>query len=104
MNDASKGYIDMVAFESAIKVGGRKKLSFYKDGKVNLSELTSNSDVDGVSGKGLATYTQDLTQIRLQLNTDPHEHLERSFGTQAIKIGFANVVDTVLMEKIKDQL
>jgi len=30
----------------------------------------------------------------LQLNTDPHEHLERSFGTQAIKIGFANVVDT----------
>lgn len=94
MNDASKGYIDMVAFESAIKVGSRKKLSFYKDGKVNLSELTSNSDVDGVSGKGLATYTQDLTQIRLQLNTDPHEHLERSFGTQAIKIGFANVVDT----------
>lgn len=94
MNDASKGYIDMVAFESAIKVGGRKKLSFYKDGKVNLSELTSNSGVDGVSGKGLATYTQDLTQIRLQLNTDPHEHLERSFGTQAIKIGFANVVDT----------
>lgn len=94
MNDASKGYIDMVAFESAIKVGGRKKLSFYKDGKVNLSELISNSDVDGVSGKGLATYTQDLTQIRLQLNTDPHEHLERSFGTQAIKIGFANVVDT----------
>lgn len=94
MNDASKGYIDMVAFESAIKVGGRKKLSFYKDGKVNLSELTSNSDVDGVSGKGLATYTQDLTQIRLQLNTDPHEHIERSFGTQAIKIGFANVVDT----------
>lgn len=94
MNDASKGYIDMVAFESAIKVGGRKKLSFYKDGKVNLSELTSNSDVDGVSGKGLATYTQDLTQIRLQLNTDPHEHFERSFGTQAIKIGFANVVDT----------
>lgn len=94
MNDASKGYIDMVAFESAIKVGDRKKLSFYKDGKVNLSELTSNSDVDGVSGKGLATYTQDLTQIRLQLNTDPHEHLERSFGTQAIKIGFANVVDT----------
>lgn len=94
MNDASKGYIDMVAFESAIKVGGRKKLSFYKDGKVNLSELTSNSDIDGISSKGLATYTQDLTQIRLQLNTDPHEHLERSFGTQAIKIGFANVVDT----------
>lgn len=94
MNDASKGYIDMIAFESAIKVGGRKKLSFYKDGKVNLSELTSNSDIDGISGKGLATYTQDLTQIRLQLNTDPHEHLERSFGTQAIKIGFANVVDT----------
>lgn len=94
MNDASKGYIDMVAFESAIKVGGRKKLSFYKDGKVNLSELTSNSDIDGISGEGLATYTQDLTQIRLQLNTDPHEHLERSFGTQAIKIGFANVVDT----------
>lgn len=94
MNDASKGYIDMVAFESAIKVGGRNKLSFYKDGKVNLSELTSNSDIDGISGKGLATYTQDLTQIRLQLNTDPHEHLERSFGTQAIKIGFANVVDT----------
>lgn len=94
MNDASKGYIDMVAFESAIKVGGRKKLSFYKDGKVNLSELISNSDIDGISGKGLATYTQDLTQIRLQLNTDPHEHLERSFGTQAIKIGFANVVDT----------
>jgi hypothetical protein len=29
----------------------------------------------------------------LQLNTDPHEHTDRSFGTQAIKIGMGNVVD-----------
>ena len=94
MNDESKGVIDMVAFESAIKVGGRQKLSYYKDGKVNLSELDKRSDIDGRNGSGLATYTQDLNQIRLQLNTDPHEHLERAFGTQAIKIGFANVVDT----------
>ena len=94
MNDESKGVIDMVAFESAIKVGGRQKLSYYKDGKVNLSELDKPSDIDGRNGNGLATYTQDLNQIRLQLNTDPHEHLERAFGTQAIKIGFANVVDT----------
>lgn len=94
MNDESKGVIDMVAFESAIKVGGRQKLSYYKDDKVNLSELDKPSDIDGRNGNGLATYTQDLNQIRLQLNTDPHEHLERAFGTQAIKIGFANVVDT----------
>lgn len=94
MNDESKGVIDMVAFESAIKVGSRQKLSYYKDGKANLSELDKPSDIDGRNGNGLATYTQDLNQIRLQLNTDPHEHLERAFGTQAIKIGFANVVDT----------
>lgn len=94
MNDTEKGVIDMVAFESAIKVGGRKKLNFYDDGKVNTKVLDEVSDVDGVNGKGLATYTQDLTQIRLQLNTDPHEHLDRAFGTQAIKIGFANVVDS----------
>lgn len=104
MNDASKGYIDMVAFESAIKVGGRKKLSFYKDGKVNLSELTSNSDIDGISGKGLATYTQDLTQIRLQLNTDPHEHLERSLVHKLLKLVLLTQQILVLMEKIKDQL
>ena len=92
MNDREKGVIDMVAFESAIKVGARARLSYYSDGKVN-SQLSQRSDIDGKTGNGLATYTQDLNQIRLQLNTDPHEHLERAFGTQAIKIGFANVVD-----------
>lgn len=93
MNDTSKGTIDMVAFESAIKVGGRKKLSYYKNGKINIDALNAISDKDGMSGSGLATYTQELSQLRLQLNTEPHEHLNRSFGTQAIKIGFANVVD-----------
>nr|DAR70341.1 MAG TPA: hypothetical protein [Caudoviricetes sp.] len=31
--------------------------------------------------------------MRLQLNTEPHEHTDRSFGTQAVKICIGNVVD-----------
>lgn len=41
--------------------------------------------------KLLPVYTQDLRSLRLQLNTDPHEDVDRSFGSQAGKIGFANV-------------
>ena len=42
---------------------------------------------------GLTTRVQDIKQLRLQLNTEPHEHTDRSFGTQAVKICIGNVVD-----------
>lgn len=96
MNNAELGEIDMIAFESAIKVGGRQKIKMYKD------EFNEQLDTDIINrpsyakyGKvgNLPTYVQDLSQLRLQLNTDPHEHIERSFGTQAVKICLGNTID-----------
>jgi len=40
----------------------------------------------------LPTYIQDLKNLRLQMNTDPHEHTDRSFGTQVSKIALSNIV------------
>ena len=93
MNNKEKGVIDMVAFESAIKVGGRNKLNYYQQDTVT-QDLDKVSSLNNDNHDGLPVYRQSLSQIRLQLNTDPHEHLERALGTQASKIGFANVVDT----------
>lgn len=41
----------------------------------------------------LPVFKQDISNLRLQLNTSPHEHLDRSFGTQAVKICLGNLID-----------
>lgn len=104
MNNEQLGTIDMLKFESSTKVGStRDKLKVYKDNRntqLNTEAINSpsttviNQDtvVERLNG-GLTTKVQDIKQLRLQLNTEPHEHTDRSFGTQAVKICIGNVVD-----------
>lgn len=104
MNNEQLGTIDMLKFESSTKVGSTSdKLKVYKDNRntqLNIEAINSpsttviNQDtvVERLNG-GLTTKVQDIKQLRLQLNTEPHEHTDRSFGTQAVKICIGNVVD-----------
>lgn len=104
MNNEELGVIDMLLFESAVKVGApqdkfrayndNRNTSFNKEGlnKPSTMIVTNGNAVERLND-GLTTRIQDIKQLRLQLNTDPHEHTDRSFGTQAIKIGMGNVVD-----------
>lgn len=104
MNNEELGTIDMLAFESAVKVGAptdkfkaykdNRNTQFDKDGLNRPSTMSIRNGNVVEQLDGLTTRIQDIKQLRLQLNTDPHEHLDRSFGTQAIKIGMGNVVDT----------
>lgn len=107
MNNEELGVIDMLAFESAVKVGSTQdKLQVYNNAEntsVNVAGINSRSSItvnDGVvidhtqeGGQYITTTVQDMKQLRLQLNTDPHTSTERSFGTQAVKICLGNVVD-----------
>jgi hypothetical protein len=104
MNNEKLGVIDMLLFESAVKVGApqdkfkayndNRNTSFNKEGLNKPSTMiVTNGDAVERLNDGLTTRIQDIKQLRLQLNTDPHEHTDRSFGTQAIKIGMGNVVD-----------
>ena len=105
MNNEELGAIDMLTFESAVKVGGRKKFKPYKDAqnsRFNLEDLNkpSTSIVNGETNfegldsdnSKLPTYIQDLRNLRLQMNTDPHEHTDRSLGTQFAKVALSNLV------------
>lgn len=96
MNNAELGEIDMIAFESAVKVGGRQDIKLYKDEFNNEfdADVLNKPSYDKFGQVGnLPTYVQDLSQLRLQLNTDSHEATERSFGTQAVKICLGNTID-----------
>lgn len=105
MNNEELGVIDMLKFESSTKVGStRDKFVPYKDNRntqFNIEDLNKPSSMivsgdDSIQerlGDGITTRIQDLKQLRLQLNTEPHEAVDRSFGTQAVKIGIGNVVD-----------
>ena len=104
MNNEQLGTIDMLKFESSTKVGStRDKLKVYKDNRntqLNTEAINSpsttviNQDTVVVRlNGGLTTTVQDIKQLRLQLNTEPHEHTDRSFGTQAVKMCIGNVVD-----------
>ena len=105
MNNEELGAIDMLTFESAVKVGGRRKYKPYLDAQnnqFNLEDLNkpSTSIVNGetvlegldTDNSKLATYVQDLRNLRLQMNTDPHEHMDRSLGTQFAKVAMSNLI------------
>ena len=90
--------IDMVTFDSAVKVGQRKTYDFYNQ---NGNEVATDEDktinplfIRNSNGSygNLTTYKQLFKNLRLQLNTDPHKDTDRSLGTQAVKIGISNVV------------
>lgn len=117
--------IDMIGFESAVKVGDsqNKYTPFPKNGKepqshpdklakVGKSEFQdSNSDFVNKNGKvvprgnkkpgilnkvpedALHIERQYIKNLRLQMNTDEHEHDSRAIGTQMFKLCFSNIED-----------
>lgn len=107
--------IDMIAFESAVKVGdNQNRYSPYnKDVKIIDGDITTmddaiNNDSDQyidrstgevkantTEGNKLSVQVQDLNGIRMQLNTDAHEATERSIGSQMFKLAFSNLFDNL---------
>ena len=96
MNNEDLGVIDMLVFESSVKVGLGNAVRIYKDGynnELNLDELNKPSFTKYTQNGNLPTLKQDIKNLRLQLNTDPHEHTERAMGTQAVKMFLSNILD-----------
>lgn len=98
--------IDMLAFDSAVKVGAnQQQYTPYKEGVDNLDDMDTKSlnqksdksilpnDAIFNSGGELQIQVQDLDDLRMQLNTEAHEALERAFGTQALKLLLSNIND-----------
>lgn len=105
--------IDMIAFESAVKVGdNQNRYSPYNkdvdiiDGDITTMDDAINNESDQyidrstgeikantTEGSKLSVQIQDLNGIRMQLNTDAHEATERSIGTQMFKLAFSNLFD-----------
>ena len=98
--------IDMLAFDSAIKVGAnQQQYTPYKNGVTSLDDMDTkslrqksdksilpNDDIFNPGGE-LQIQVQDLDDLRMQLNTEAHEALERAFGTQALKLLLSNIND-----------
>ena len=96
MNNEDLGVIDMIVFESSVKVGLGNAVKVYDDAentKLNLEELNKPSFTKYGKKGNLPTLKQDIKNLRLQLNTDPHEHEERAMGTQAVKMFLSNILD-----------
>lgn len=96
MNNEELGTIDMLVFESAVKVGLGNTIKMYKDKQntqLNIEQLNKPSYAKTGKVGDLPTIVQDIKHLRLQLNTDPHEHMDRSMGTQAVKMFLSNLRD-----------
>ena len=105
----SENEIDMITFESAVKVGdNQNRFTPYKDLKndpgkdFNFKDLSLDSDkhldennsvVENKSSKTLAISIQSLNGLRWQLNTDAHKAESRGIGSQMFKIAFSNILD-----------
>lgn len=105
----SENEIDMITFESAVKVGdNQNRFTPYKDLKndpgkdFNFKDLSlysdkhldeNNSVVENKSSKTLAISIQSLNGLRWQLNTDAHKAESRGIGSQMFKIAFSNILD-----------
>lgn len=85
MNNTQLGVIDMVKFESAVKVGLNKPTPYYKD-----ETMTEINDLTNVPTK-----TQDFKYLRRQLLTDPHHVTDAMLGTQVLKAAMSNINDSV---------
>ena len=105
----SENEIDMITFESAVKVGdNQNRFTPYKNldddpsKDFNFKDLSLDSDkhldennsvVENKSSKTLAISVQSLNGLRWQLNTDAHEAESRGIGSQMFKIAFSNILD-----------
>lgn len=84
MGDMGKVYnkminegVDMLLFDSAVKVGNKHNSEF-KQGK-------------GIE-EPFVTFKQDLRYLRKQLNTDPNGKIEMNLGTQPAKVALASLI------------
>lgn len=84
MGDMGKVYnkminegVDMLLFDSAIKIGNKHNSEF-KQGK-------------GIE-EPFVTFKQDLRYLRKQLNTDPNGKIEMNLGTQTAKVALASLI------------
>lgn len=84
MGDMGKVYnkminegVDMLLFDSAVKIGNKHNSKFEQ-------------------GKGVeepfVTFKQDLRYLRKQLNTDPNGKIEMNLGTQTAKVALASLI------------
>ena len=105
----SENEIDMITFESAVKVGdNQNRFTPYKNldddpsKDFNFKDLSLDSDkhldennsvVENKNSKTLAISVQSLNGLRWQLNTDAHEAESRGIGSQMFKIAFSNILD-----------
>jgi len=78
--DPTLSKIDMVAFDSAVKVGHENSMSYYSDDKSSINDLSQ-----------MQTTSQQYKYLRRQLITDPHESSELNLGTQANKVALSNI-------------
>lgn len=83
--------IDMVAFNSAVKVGNNHPISFYED-----ETNTSISDL----GK-LREEEQYFEYLGHQLETEPHHGAMVNMATQVQKVGMSNIDKSRLYSNIK---
>ena len=81
MNSKTKP-IDMVAFQTAVKVGNIEASKIYTD--------ASNTEMADLSN--MATDTQEYKYLRKQLVTDAHHQSEMSLGTQPAKAAMSNII------------
>lgn len=84
MGDMGKVYnkminegVDMLLFDSAVKIGNKHNSEF-KQGK-------------GIE-ESFVTFKQDLRYLRKQLNTDPNGKIEMNLGTQTAKVALASLI------------
>jgi len=74
--------VDMVKFESAVKVGGTSSIKYLdNEGKVNQEYLDNNVEV----------YEQEFKYLRRQQVTDPHSTEVRLLASQVKKIIMSNL-------------
>lgn len=99
--------LDLLTFESAVKVGlnndiyspydsGTSDLSVLKDGLDQQSGATvDENDVESwlEGDEVLSVEVQDIRGLRMQLNTEAHDEIDRTIGTQMFKIMFSNIYD-----------
>ena len=114
--------IDMLGFESAVKVGCNQQMykpfakgtdsleDFQKVGDGTFDDSTStnfidkngNTQTNKASNNQIVTQIQYIDRLRLQLNTDAHEATERPAGTQFFKLCFSNIDDNIIYYRNSD--
>lgn len=106
MNDKSKGVLDMITVESAVKVGmSQDAYQPYSNNTTSLASIDNSIDKPAAcvlendtenwkdSNDVINVEVQDIRGLRMQLNTEAHLDDERNIGTQMFKILFGNIYD-----------